>query len=143
VKFTPERQKKILALLRSGLPRVTVCLLAGIGRTQFYAWLKANRTFRTAVKRAEGTVERRWMGLIEKAARDPKHWTAAAWLMERRWPEKYALRMARMIEAEREAMLAELRKSVDEKTFVEVARALVVAQQNARGRGRERSASTH
>jgi hypothetical protein len=143
VKFTPERQRKIVALLRSGLPRATVCMLAGVSRSQFYLVLNQNRTFRTAIKRAEGAVERRWMGLIERAARDPKHWTAAAWLMERRWPEKYALRMARMIEAEREAMLSELRKSVDEKTFVEVARALVVAQQNARGRGRERSVSTH
>ncbi len=143
MKFTPAVQRKLVTLLRSGMPRLTACRLAGVGRTQFYHHLKTDRTFRTAIKKAECSVERRWIGLIERAARDPKHWTGAAWLLERRWPEKYALRLTRMLEREREAMLAELRKSLAPEQFVEVARALVVAQQNARGSGRERPAATH
>jgi hypothetical protein len=137
--LTPEVQRKLCALLRSGVPRNTALLVAGIGRRTFYTHLKENGSFRTAIKRAEARPERRWLGLIERAARDPKHWTAAAWLLEHRWPEKYALRLARMLEKEREAMLAELRTTVDSKTFTEVARALLAAQRNARGSGRERS----
>jgi hypothetical protein len=136
--ITPEVQKKLCMLLRSGVPRNTACLVAGIGRRTFYDHLKTDRTFRTAIKKAEARPERRWLSLIEKAARDPKHWTAAAWLLERRWPEKYSLRLTRMLEKEREAMLAELRATVDQKTFTEVARALLAAQRNARGGGRER-----
>lgn len=137
MKFTPDVQRKICAALASGMPRISALQMVGVGRRTFYDWMKASRTFRTAIKRAEAKVQRRLLGRIEKASRDPKHWTAAAWIMERRWPELFALRMTRMLEKEREAMLAELRKTMDEKTFGEVARALVAAQQNARGRGAE------
>jgi hypothetical protein len=120
---------------------VTAFRNVGIASSTFYTHFKTDKSFRRAVKRAESKPERRWLSLIEKAAHDPKQWTAAAWLLERRWPEKYALRLTRMLEKEREAMLAELRSQVDAKTFTEVARALVASQQNARGRGRERSAA--
>jgi hypothetical protein len=135
--ITPLVQRKLVAALTAGLPRSSACRVAGIGRRTFYDNLKSNRSFRAAIKKAESKTERRWVGFIERAAREPKHWLAAAWLLEHKWPEKYALRITRALEKEREAMLAELRKTVSEETFGEVARALVAAQQNARGSSRE------
>ncbi len=141
--LTPLARRKLLAALRAGLPRIEACRAAGIGRRTFYDHLQADRAFRTSVKRAQSKPERRWLSRIEAAAKEPKHWMAAAWLLEHLMPEKYALRITRVIEREREAMLAELRKTLDEEKFLEVARALVVAQQNARGSSRQRAAAAH
>lgn len=136
--LTPEVTRKLTAALRAGHSRSTACLLAGIGRRTFYDHYKSIRTFRTAIKRAEARPKRRWLACIERAAKDPKHWPAAAWLLERRWPEEFALRVHRALEKEREAMLSELRAMVDQKTFTEVAHALLAAQQRSRGSSRER-----
>jgi hypothetical protein len=141
--LTPEAVRKLLSALRAGLPRIEACRTAGIGRQTFYDRMKVDRAFRASVKKAQSKPERRWLARIEAAAREPKHWMAAAWLLEHLMPEKYALRITRVIEREREAMLAELRKTLDEEKFLEVARALVVAQQNARGSSRQRPSATH
>lgn len=152
--LTPEVQRKLVVLVTAGHTLNAAAVMCHLGartvREWFYLGRKGSavasdvyRRFRQAIKKAQSMHERRLLGRIDTASRDPKHWTAAAWILERRYPEKYALRLTRMLEKEREAMLAELRKTMQPETFAEVARALVAAQQNARGRGREHGATAH
>lgn len=148
--LTPAVQRKLVVLVTAGHTLNAAAVMCRLGPRTVREWFYAgksggsplHRAFRQAIKRAQSMHERRLLGRIDTAARDPKHWTAAAWILERRYPEKYALRLTRMLESEREAMLAELRKTMNPDTFAEVARALVAAQQNARGRGREHTIST-
>ncbi len=150
--LTPAVQRKLVVLVTAGHTLNAAAVMCHLGMRTVREWFYAgasktasplHRAFRRAIKKAQAMHERRLLGRIDTASRDPKHWTAAAWILERRYPEKYALRLTRMLEKEREAMLAELRKTMQPETFAEVARALVAAQQNARGRGREHASATH
>jgi len=46
--------------------------------------------FLGAVEKAEGFRVQAALAQIVRAAQDPKHWTAAAWLLERTHPDEYA-----------------------------------------------------
>lgn len=48
--------------------------------------------FLDATEKAEGMMARNALALIVRAAQDRRHWTAAAWLLERRYPEAYGRR---------------------------------------------------
>ena len=89
------------ALLR-GAYLETAAAYAGISRSTLFAWLKQGRSdegdytddpygrFALRVDKALATSELRDLGLIEDAAGEI--WQAAAWRLERRWPERYSRR---------------------------------------------------
>lgn len=139
--LTPELGRKLVSLVRGGHSPSSAARMVGVNSGTVSRWLRRTepeyRNFRRAIKRARSMHERRLLARIDNASRDPKHWTAAAWILERLHPEKYALRVHRAVETEREAMRAVLREHLEEQQFTEVARALLAAQQSARGRGRE------
>lgn len=60
---------------------------AGIDESTFSAWLLKYPEFRQAVREAEGRAGIKCLATIHKAA--PESWQAAAWLMERRYPDQY------------------------------------------------------
>jgi hypothetical protein len=81
---------------------------------------KARRflSFLRDVKKAEATTQQAALALIQQAARQPQHWTAAAWLLERRWPEAFGRRTVEItgkdggpvsLEVTADQLLAELR----------------------------------
>jgi len=88
-KRTPEREKKIIDLLKAGNTRKTSYTAAGITDKTFAAWLKTS-DFSDAVKVAEEEAVARNVMVIANAAK--KSWQAAAWWLERRRPEDYARR---------------------------------------------------
>ena len=96
-----------------GAPIEAAGPLAGIGRRTFYDWMyrgaralaaeEADKEvpdeerpfmeFYTAVEQVRSEWEIRRLETIEAASKaGPQHWTAAAWLLERRMREKYALK---------------------------------------------------
>lgn len=96
-KLTTEIQERIVELLKAGNYVETACAVVGIGRTTFYDWLKkaekstrANRytRFRDAVRQAEAWAEARFVSIISKSAE--KNWTAGAWWLERKYPERWS-----------------------------------------------------
>ena len=46
-----------------------------------------------AVKKAEGDAVAGWLAQLNKAAKLPQHWQAAAWRLERRYPDTYGRRV--------------------------------------------------
>jgi transposase len=104
-KLTPELQEKILRQLRFGSYVETAAECAGITRKAFYEWMKKGErglkpyaAFCTAVNHALADAEVRDLATILKASQ--KDWTAAAWRLERRYPEKYGRRDRMKLDAE-------------------------------------------
>lgn len=91
-KYTPERVEKILQAIRLGATYKIACAYAGINPDTFYEWLKRHPEFADAVKQAEGVGAIGWLEKIERAANDGE-WTAAAWKLERRYPDDYGRRV--------------------------------------------------
>lgn len=94
-KLTPELQQLIVQALSVGTTHKLACQYAGITETCFYAWLDKGRRslppyaeFAEAVKKTEGRAVVGWLAKIEAAASDG-NWQAAAWKLERRYPQDY------------------------------------------------------
>lgn len=87
-KYTPETVKKITDAIKLGSTYELAAGYAGITYETFNEWRKRKSEFSDAIKLAEGTAAVGWLAKIEKAASDG-NWTAAAWKLERRYPEQY------------------------------------------------------
>jgi transposase len=109
----PELQARFLANLAGALYVETACAATGIHKDTYYEWcrmaraaverLKKNPTSRATAKEkklvalmaeVEKVMEEKQSRLISviEAAAARGFWQSAAWLLERRWPERYAAR---------------------------------------------------
>ena len=94
-KLTPAIRDAICADLAAGLPRGTAAVRAGIDRATFFRWMKRGsrdrsgdyRDFRDAVKKAEASAEKLHLDRITAAGATT--WQASAWVLERKWPERW------------------------------------------------------
>lgn len=123
--------KRIVDAVRAGLPWKLAAQAAGVGWSTLKEWKARGRAgeepFAALVarlERAEGEAAQAAMASILAAAADPRHWTAAAWMLERRHPELFALK--RQVEPEEEAAKEQ---AADD---LEVARAVVAALESRR-----------
>jgi hypothetical protein len=91
-------QKVILAGIAAGLPRKHAAERAGITEQTLNSWLRKGKTkrapaeflsFLSALKKAEADAVARNVAIIQTAAKGGK-WTAAAWWLERRYPEEFS-----------------------------------------------------
>lgn len=80
----------VLESLRLGLNICDSCQRAKVARQWFYDKQKADKKFAEQVEDALLSFKLRNIAIIQKAAN--KSWTAGAWLLERKYPEEYALR---------------------------------------------------
>ena len=95
-KLTPETQDRVIQAIKMGNYQETAAAYAGISQSTFYGWLERGRNelgsiyseFLEAVEKAKADSEVRDVALIEKAATDGS-WQAAAWKLERKFPQKW------------------------------------------------------
>jgi transposase len=87
-KYTPEVVGKVTQAIKLGATYELAAAYAGIAESTFYDWQARKPEFSEAVKSAEGTAAVGWLARIEQAA-SAGNWTAAAWKLERRYPEMY------------------------------------------------------
>lgn len=94
-KLTPETQERLVQAISVGSTYEHACLYAGIDYSTFAAWMasaadgdKRFIEFSEAIKQAEGRALVKWQALIDKAAQEGT-WQAAAWKLERRYPQDY------------------------------------------------------
>ena len=95
-KLTPQVQARIVQAIVGGNDITVAAAYAGIGKTTFYEWLERGRKAKTgpfadfadAIQKAQADAETRNVALIAKAAQDGT-WTAAAWWLERKYPERW------------------------------------------------------
>lgn len=95
-KLTPDVQEIVVKAIRSGATHDIAAMAAGIHRDTFYDWKSRGEAgepiysdFSDALKTAEAQGALNLLERIQSASEDPKYWPAAAWILERRYPETY------------------------------------------------------
>ncbi len=95
-KLTPEIQAELVECIEAGMYYQLAWDAVGIGKTTFYEWLKKGKlenaqpiykNFREAIKKAKSSCAKKALHLINQHSL--KEWTAAAWLLERRYRQFY------------------------------------------------------
>lgn len=111
-KLTPELQQKIVDAIRMGAYIETAAAYAGINKSTLYDWMRRGaraksgkyKEFSNAIEKALAESEMRDLAVIAKASRE--NWQAAAWRLERKFPDRWGRRKAKSeiakIEAETE-----------------------------------------
>lgn len=96
--LTPELQEAICKSIGAGLTFTDACRVNHIGVSTFMAWKEKGeaapdgpyRELIDAVKEAEAVFKQTHLITITKASESS--WQAAAWLLERKYPQEFALR---------------------------------------------------
>lgn len=90
-------QARILAAIEAGCTRATAAKAAGVDGSTFRRWLRKGREliepYAELVEQmrfAEARGEAALLAVIREAS--VRHWTSAAWLLERRFPHRWARR---------------------------------------------------
>lgn len=94
-KLTPEAQQRIAQAIEVGATYKLAAQYGGVHYDTFNRWMHAGEQaksgryfeFYEAIKSAEARAVIKWLALIDKAAADT--WQAAAWKLERRYPQDY------------------------------------------------------
>lgn len=97
--LTLEVTESIVNALKAGAYIETAVVFAGIAKSTFYRWMRRGerensgpyREFWDAIKKGLAFAEMRLLLFIGEAGLS--QWQAAAWVLERRWPTKFARRM--------------------------------------------------
>jgi len=90
-KMTPEVIAKLVEAVEAGSTHRLACQYAGIGPTLFYATLQSNAEFSNIIKGAEASGAMKFLSRITDASE--LQWQAAAWMLERRFPDEYGKRV--------------------------------------------------
>lgn len=93
-KCTYEVINDAFKLKKNGMNNKDICAYLGINETTFYRWMndfqdEMHCKFRESLKKAESEYKSALRSYILKAAEN-KDWKAAAWMLERQYPEEYA-----------------------------------------------------
>lgn len=137
-KYTPETIERLTQAIKLGASYDLACKYAGITFQTFNEWRKEKAEFSERVKEAEGMAAVGWLAKIEKAASNGA-WQAAAWKLERRYPEEYGQRQR--IDArhtitdhrqDAEAIAAEIGKADDPAVVAQIERDLLLSQEPSR-----------
>jgi hypothetical protein len=93
-KLTPEVHERLVGGVRAGLTVDLAAEVAGIGKRSFYRWMSSDRPehqrLRRAVERAHAGCEADLVARMTLAAHRGS-WRASAWLLERQYPERWAI----------------------------------------------------
>lgn len=106
--MTEEVQQNILRTIRLGLHADRAALAHGISSSTLRNFRRRNPDFATAIKQAEAEAE---SGFLSKLLmHTEKQWTACAWMLERRWPQRWSKRehVEVSTKGEAEQLLADL-----------------------------------
>jgi transposase len=105
-RLTPELQAKLCDAIRAGNYMETAAAFAGIRKATLHNWLRRGarqsqgiyHAFSEAVEKALADSEARDVALIAKAAAEGQ-WQAAAWRLERKFPDRWGRRDRHQVEA--------------------------------------------
>jgi hypothetical protein len=88
--MTKEQIEAILRTVRLGLHPDRAAAAHGVSSSTLGSHKKRHPEFARLIKEAEATAEQGYLGRILRHTE--KQWTACAWILERRWPERWAKR---------------------------------------------------
>jgi len=99
-KLTPERRAKAVAAVKLGMTRAQQAAYAGVSLSTLQKWLAKGRAAKGGalskwadeMEESEAVAIARNLAVIMKAAREGT-WQAAAWYLERKYPDDYGRRV--------------------------------------------------
>jgi hypothetical protein len=128
-----ETEAIILEAIRSGNYKSVACAKAGIHRDTLNGWeLRAEngeepfRSFVEKLREAEADAETKLLSEIRCAqpgvpgVSGADIWTAKAWILERRWPKRWAARVRQSVNEEIDAFTDRLKRRLNEDAFRQV-----------------------
>ena len=96
-KLTNKMVEQAVEMKSHGMSNADICAGLGIAEGSFYRWLreddtKLKRALSQGLKKAESQYKETLLQSIMATATREKNpqWTAAAWLLERKYPDEYA-----------------------------------------------------
>jgi hypothetical protein len=101
----PEKQREILAIISVGCSQNMAAKYVGCSPQTIRREAARDPKFAKKLRQAKGNVELGLIRNIRNAANKEQYWRAAAWALERFFPEKYARRGPDVITAEQLAQL--------------------------------------
>lgn len=130
--YTPAIAAKLVELISAGMSRERACRAIGVGARTLRDWLTRERRgdatygndLGERLQQAEAKAEGDALDQIRAAARDGA-WQAAAWYLERRYPDRYGRREPR----ERNRKPTQEVRPADSPEYLAAALALVAAAQ--------------
>lgn len=90
-KYTAQTVERIIEAIAKGASLKLAAAYGGISYDALNEWMHRNRQFRQQIESAEAHAAARWLDHIELAAQEGA-WQAAAWKLERRYPDDYGRR---------------------------------------------------
>ena len=99
-KLDEQKRRQIIALITNGSSRRVAAQRVGCAASTVTRCAARDRKFALGLLEAEHAAEVLLLRRIQAAAEDPKHWRAAAWLLERRNPSDFYLRPPTLITPE-------------------------------------------
>jgi transposase len=88
-KYTLAIAARICREVRKGSSREAAGALAGISAATLYDWQHRFPEFSEGLKKADAQLEATCVRSIRQAGQNPRNWTANAWLLERKFPQRY------------------------------------------------------
>ena len=96
-KLTAKLVERAVDMKSHGMTNADICRALGISEQTFYRWLREDdtrlkRSLSEGIKKAEAEYKETLLQSIMATATREKNpqWTAAAWLLERKYPDEYA-----------------------------------------------------
>jgi len=96
-KLTAKMVEQAVEMKSHGMTNADICRALGICEQTFYRWLREDdtrlkRSLSEGIKKAEAEYKETLLQAIMSTATREKNpqWTAAAWLLERKYPDEYA-----------------------------------------------------
>lgn len=98
MKLNSNTQARIVESIKKGHTHDTAAAHGGISRTTFYEWMQKGARaasgkyadFADAVQKAEAEAKGELIDIVK--AQSLRNWQAAAWLLERRYPDEFGRR---------------------------------------------------
>lgn len=88
-KRTPEARAAILMAVARGADYYTAAAMGDLAYQTFNEWRKADSEFSDEVEKTRARAAQDRIDAIAAAMLEPKHWTAAAWWLERRYKKTW------------------------------------------------------
>jgi hypothetical protein len=99
-KLTADRVAALCGLLADGVPVEVAVGAVNLSKSAFYLWIEKGEAepesvyaeFASLVRQAQDNAEVWHVQNIREAAQEAKNWTASAWWLERRFPQRWGRR---------------------------------------------------
>lgn len=131
--LTPEVYVTVIEAIEAGNYRHVACKMAGIHRDTLNGWEQRAKSgeepfaeFVTDLEKAEATCEVRLLSEIKGAqgaivgVSGPELWQARAWVLERRFPKRWAARVRQNVAEEIGALVEKLQARLPAAVFAQV-----------------------